>query len=237
MRRSDFETIEVSAWGDQLASRIAGGQLDPDWVIHVLEPFATERRISRMKQVFRDRISAVTVVLDRIHDPHNGAAIMRTAEGLGLSRLHLVSHGAGYLAHAQVAQGSHKWVEVRSHRDASSCVSALRADGMRIVGTHPKGGLVPADLARIERVALVLGNEHDGISDELTSACDEMVRIPMSGFVESFNVSVGAGVLMAYATSGRAGDLSEVEQKRLYARGLAVTVPNAEALLERHAAT
>lgn len=232
MRRADFETIEVSHWGDRLAKRIAQGEIHAEFVIRVLEPFATERRRERLQQVFADRIASVTIVFDGIHDPHNGAALLRTSEALGVARIHLVRYGSGFLAHAGVARGTHKWVEVTSHPSADACVQALRTEGMTIVGAHPQGDLVASDLSRLPRVAIVLGNEHEGICPELTAACDHNVRVPMRGFAESLNVSVSGGILLAHATEGRSGDLPEHDRRRLYARGLAVTVPNAASILE-----
>lgn len=233
MRRADIETIAISAWGDRLATRIVRGEVDAEFVIEVLEPYATERRRERLQRVFADRLDSVTVVMDDICDPHNGAALVRTCEAFGVARIHLIQQGAQFLAHAGVARGTHKWVQVESHGSAEDCVRTLKAQGMTLVAAHPKGDLEASDLATLPRVALVLGNEHEGIEPTLERACDHGVRVPMRGFAESLNVSVSGGILLAYAVHGRAGDLPEEQRRRLYARGLAVTVPNASALLER----
>ena len=235
MRRSEYETIEVTHWGDRLAWRIANGEIDAEFVIRILEQYATDRRVGKLQTVFAARLDAVTVVLDGLHDPHNGAALVRTSEALGLARIHVIAQQAGYLAHAKVAKGTHKWLEVRAHENAEACVQSLHASGHVLVGAHPQGVLLPADLAKLPRVALVLGNEHEGISKPLLDACEANVRVPMRGFAESLNVSVSGAILLAFATESRPGDLPADEQRRLYARGLAVTVPHAAALLERAA--
>lgn len=236
MRRSEFETIVVSEWGDRLAGRITRGEVDAEFVIRTLEPYASDRRRARLQSVFAARMSSVTLVLDGLHDPHNGAALVRTSEALGLARIHVVAEHASFLAHAKVAKGTHKWLEVRAHREPARCVQELKQTGHVLVGAHPEGDLLPADLALIPRVAIVLGNEHQGISKEIVDACDKRVRVPMRGFAESLNVSVSGAILLAFATEGRPGDLSDAEQRRLYARGLAVTVPHAAALLEKASA-
>ena len=233
MRRLEYATIEVSEWGDHLAGRIARGEIDADIVIAALEPYASEKRRERLRQVFDARVEAVTLVLDGLHDPHNGAALVRTSEAMGLARIHVVAEHASLLAHAKVAKGTHKWIEVRAHREPSRCVEELRASGHTLVGAHPEGTLVPRDLAGMNRVAIVLGNEHRGISRELLDACEQHVRVPMRGFAESLNVSVSGAILLAFATEGRAGDLRLADRRRLYARGLAVSVPHAAALIER----
>ncbi|HTQ04650.1 MAG TPA: TrmH family RNA methyltransferase, partial [Polyangiaceae bacterium] len=129
-----------------------------------------------------------------------------------------------------------RWVEVVQHRAAEDAVSALRRRGFRLVATHPQGALVPSDLASIERLCLVLGNEHDGISEALTAAADDSVRIPMRGYVESLNLSVAAAVLLAAALAGRTGDLTPAEERRLYAVGLFRSVPRADEILAALAA-
>jgi tRNA (guanosine-2'-O-)-methyltransferase len=83
-------------------------------------------------------------------------------------------------------------------------------------------------------VALLLGNEHQGIAEELRAACTRAVRVPMVGFVESLNVSVTAGILLFSATRGRTGDLSPSRRKALYARALWLTVPRPAEHLETH---
>ncbi|HEY6462395.1 MAG TPA: TrmH family RNA methyltransferase, partial [Polyangiaceae bacterium] len=103
--------------------------------------------------------------------------------------------------------------------------------GMPLVATHPEGELAPEDLATLPRMALVLGNEREGIRPAIAAACAHRVRVPMRGFVESLNVSVTAAILLHAATRGRPGDLPEAERHRLYARGLYLSVPRAEDLL------
>jgi tRNA (guanosine-2'-O-)-methyltransferase len=111
-------------------------------------------------------------------------------------------------------------------------VRYLKARGYTLVATHSHGNLLPEDLQNLERCALIMGNEHDGIREELTRAADESVRIPMRGFVESLNVSVSAAVLLEAATRDRPGDLPPVSRLRLYAEGLFKTVPRAREVLE-----
>ena len=113
------------------------------------------------------------------------------------------------------------------HPGPEAALAALHAEGFTTVATHPEGNLEPEDLARLPRVAIILGNEHDGLRDALHAGAKSSVRIPMRGFVESFNVSVAGAVLLFAATRGRAGDLSEAEQARLYARALVRSVPRA----------
>ena len=191
----------------------------------------TSERRERLRAVFAARLDALTVVMDAPHDPHNGAAVLRSCDAFGVQRLHVVERLETFLAARTVARGSERWVDVCTHRTAANAITALRASGHELVATHPAGELSPNDLASIPRLALVLGNERDGIEAELTAACARTVRIPMRGFVESLNVSVTAAILLEHASAGREGDLAEEERDRLYARALVVTIPHAPEIL------
>jgi tRNA (guanosine-2'-O-)-methyltransferase len=102
---------------------------------------------------------------------------------------------------------------------------------MQLVATHPAGELAPEDLAAVPRLALVLGNEREGIDPEIEAACSQRVQVPMRGFVESLNVSVTAAILLHAATRARTGDLDAATRRRLYARGLYLSVPQAAKVL------
>ncbi len=209
------------------AFRRALSRADPELVIDLLEPMVSQRRQRRLEQVLGARLSSVTVVMDAPHDPHNAAAVMRSCDAFGVYRMHVVERIEPFWASNAVAKGAERWVEAVRYDAASDAVNALRGDGFKLVGTHPDGSMVPADLPSIPRLALVMGNEHDGICDDLAAACEGFVRIPMRGFAESLNVSVSAAVLLASATEGRAGDLTPPQLRRLYAWALALTVPRA----------
>jgi len=203
-------------------------RLDPEGVVRALEPFVNERRRERLLDVISKRLGSIAVVFESPHDPHNGAAVMRTCEAFGIQTLHVIESRERFLAAASVARGAEKWVDIVPHRTVDSALDTARGDGLELIATHPDGELLPADLARIPRFALVLGNERDGISEPLTAACTRAVQVPMRGFVESLNVSVTAAILLAAATSGRAGDLEPTMRRRLYARGLYLSAARAD---------
>ena len=197
----------------------------PETVIETLEPLSLEERRAKLWSVVRSRIGSVTVLMDAPHDPHNAAAVLRSCDGLGIPRVHLVPRAEQFAVGRTVAKGAERWMEVVAHPTPGAALDALHAQGFTTVATHPEGNLEPADLANLPRVAIILGNEHDGLRDALHEGAKDSVRIPMRGFVESFNVSVAAAVLLYAATLGRSGDLSEAEQLRLYARALVRSVP------------
>lgn len=218
---------------DELVPSVIEGadEHDPLRVIALLEPLVLPRRRERIVRIAEARLGSVTVVFDAPHDPFNGAAVLRTCEAFGVHRVHVVERGESFLAAGSVTRNAHKWLDVRSHRGAAAAIAELRASGMTLVGAHPEGKRLPRELAAVPRLALVLGNERDGITDDLMAACDDTVRVPMRGMVESLNVSVTCAVLLSHATEGRPGDLDQAARTQLYARGLYFSVQRAREVL------
>jgi tRNA (guanosine-2'-O-)-methyltransferase len=201
-------------------------------VIERLEPLALERRRQRFETVIEGRLGSVTLLIDELADPHNLAAIVRSCDAFGIQQLHSLQSGEEFCVHHGVAAGTERWIDVNTHADPAAAIEHLFRRGFELIGTHPKGELTPDDLARLPRIALILGNEHRGIDPAFTRATTRSVRIPMRGFVESLNVSVSAAVLLAAATRGRRGDLSARARQHLYARALFLSVPRAACVLE-----
>jgi len=219
-----------------LPERIAAAERhDPERVIALLEPLVLERRRDRLLQVIGQRLGSVTVLFDAPHDPHNGAAVVRTCEAFGVQTLHVVQRKETFLAASSVSKGAEKWVDVLTYDGAAGAIAAVRAGGMEMVGADPDGELAPEDLAALPRLCLVLGNERDGITDDLAAACTRRVRVPMRGFIDSLNVSVTAAIMLSHATKNRPGDLDEANRRRLFARGLYFSVPKADQVLAEFA--
>jgi tRNA (guanosine-2'-O-)-methyltransferase len=188
----------------------------------------TPQRLARIESVLEARLASVTVVLDRLLDPHNFAAILRTSEGLGLCTAHLVPNEGGDTgAHRRVTQDADKWIDVPTHRSGAEAARVLATQGFSVFAGHlapdarPPGS-IPAD----RPVALLFGHEHEGPSVETLAACAGTFRIPMAGFTQSFNVSVAAGIALSQicaarrAFLGRPGDLDDDDKARLRSRYL-----------------
>ncbi len=229
MRRSTAGVVEVDALVPKRIAHLE--RMDPAHVIELLEPLVLDRRRERIKTVIDGRLSSVSVVFDAPHDPFNGAAVVRSCEAFGIQTIHVIERNESFLTAGSVARGAQKWVDVVAHRTVRSAVDALARNGMELVGAHPLGDLLPEDLASIPRLALVLGNERDGIAEELAAGCTRRVRVPMRGFIDSLNVSVTAAILLDHAVRRRKGDLSDHDRLRLYARGLYFSVQKADSIL------
>jgi tRNA (guanosine-2'-O-)-methyltransferase len=205
---------------------------DPELVCAALEPLLTEERKRRIDLVIAARSHAVAPVLEGLIDPHNVAAVLRSAEAFGVQTVHLVASSEPFLASQKIAQGTQRWLDVVEHPSPEACFRALRAHGYRVYVAALDGEITPEALAQEKRVAIVFGNEHAGVSTEMRGLADGAYTIPMRGFVQSLNVSVAAALTLRAAMQGRPGDLTPEEKLVLRARYVLASVPNAHAILQ-----
>ncbi|RMG54198.1 MAG: tRNA (guanosine(18)-2'-O)-methyltransferase TrmH [Gammaproteobacteria bacterium] len=161
-------------------------------------------RLARMKAVLARRQPDLTVVMDNVHKPHNLAAIVRTADAVGIPLVHGVSPHAEFRLRQKSASGSGKWVGVETHEDIAGCFERLRGQGMRIYCAHLSETAV--DFRQIDftrPTAVVVGAELEGVGEEAAALADGHVIIPMLGMVESLNVSVATAILLYEAQRQR----------------------------------
>ncbi len=162
----------------------------------------TEKRREKLLGVLARRRPQLTVVLEDIHDPHNVSAVLRSADAVGVMGVHLVYTRSPFPKLGKKSSASAtKWVKRTRHPSIGVCYAALRAEGFRILGTRlgPTGGKPSVSLYDLDltgRLALVFGNEHLGVSDEAAESADLNFHIPMSGMIESLNVSVACAVAL-----------------------------------------
>jgi tRNA (guanosine-2'-O-)-methyltransferase len=197
-------------------------------VVRILRPLLTEQRLARIAQTLDRRTRSVIAVLDGLIDPHNVAAVLRSADAFGTQEVHVVEAGEPFVASQRVTQGTDRWLDVVRHRDIAGCVEQLHARGYRVYVAQMNGRLQPEDLAREPRTAVIFGNEHLGISEAARALADDTYAIPMRGFVESLNVSVAAALTLYAATRERGGDLAPDDRLALEARFLMQSVERAD---------
>jgi len=184
----------------------------------------TDRRLNRIKEVLRYRQPDLTVVMENIHDPHNVSAILRSCDAVGVMGVQLVYTETEFPDIGKKSSASaKKWIERRRFRSVKECFDKLHDEGFFIYATHleqKSHSIFEIDLTR--RIAIVVGNEHNGVSSEAAKLADGIIQIPMYGMIQSLNVSVATAVLLFEATRQRieAGHygkskLSDIELKRL----------------------
>ncbi len=165
----------------------------------------TERRKNKIENVLKHRQPDLTVVMENIHDPHNVSAILRSADAVGVEEVQLVYTVEKFPKLGKKSSASAtKWVDRRTFDSIKACYAKLHTEGFKIYATHmgkDSKSLYQLDLTG--KIALVLGNEHHGVSDEAAELADGNFQIPMVGMIQSLNVSVACAVSLYEAMRQR----------------------------------
>ncbi len=161
----------------------------------------TPARAAKVAHILGRRQSDVAVVLEEVHDPHNIAAILRSCDAFGVGAVHLLYPSGRSpkkrVMRSKAAASAAKWLNIQVWHDQEALLAQLKKEGKRVYGSVLQEGAVdPLDAPLADPVAIVVGNEHRGITPELAAHVDGFLRIPMMGFVESFNVSVATALLL-----------------------------------------
>jgi len=167
--------------------------------------FKTEKRKNKIISVISSQQHSLRMVLENIHDPHNVSAIFRTCDAAGVPKVSLLYNIEPFPKIGKKSSASaFKWVEKDKYTEAKTCFDELHKQGYKIYVSainEDAKSLYKLDLT--QKVAIVLGNEHRGISDEAAELADEKFQIPMFGMVQSLNVSVAAAIILYEAVRQR----------------------------------
>jgi tRNA (guanosine-2'-O-)-methyltransferase len=157
----------------------------------------TPERAERIKIVLDKRQNDLTVVLENVFDPHNISAVMRTCDAMGIQDIHVLNTRISKHKKwgARSSSSAAKWLTIHQHTDASVCFGGLRKTYSLILTTHLSSTAVSLyDIDFTGPVALVFGNEHDGVSPEIRELADGNFVIPQVGMIRSLNISVACAV-------------------------------------------
>ena len=159
----------------------------------------TPERYTRLTSVLNKRQPDLTVVLENVFDPHNISAVMRTCDAVGIQDIYILNTKIPPHKRwgAKSSSSAAKWLSIHQFTNAEECFIALRAKFKKIYTTHLSTdavGLHELDLT--ESVALVFGNEHSGVSEEIIAMADGNFIIPQVGIIKSLNISVACAVTL-----------------------------------------
>ena len=176
----------------------------------------TPERNERLSSVLNKRQPDLTVVLENVFDPHNISAVMRTCDAVGIQDIYILN--TKIPPHkkwgAKSSSSAAKWLSVHQFTDASECFTELRKHFKKIYTTHLSTDAVGLhELNLTEPVALVFGNEHSGVSDEIIAMADGNFIIPQVGIIKSLNISVACAVCLyeAYRQKNNAGHYDKLK--------------------------
>ena len=146
----------------------------------------------------------LSVLVEAVNKPHNLSAILRTCDAAGVFEANFICEKDKVKTFNSTAQGSQKWVKLNNHETIISAVSELKKKGFKLYGTTLNERSTDyRNFDYSENTCFVLGAEKWGLSDQLISKVDESIFIPMSGMVQSLNVSVAASILLFEAIRQR----------------------------------
>ncbi|MGD8427108.1 MAG: RNA methyltransferase [Balneolaceae bacterium] len=171
-------------------------------LINYLCGFVTEERWQKINEVLEKRTRYLTVVLEDIYQPHNASAVLRSCDCFGIQDVHIIENKNDFNPTKGVTIGADQWISMKSYNDAGrnntqQCYNRLKEEGYKIVATSPHKEDVTIDEVLLDqKTALVFGAEYTGLSDYALKEADEYAKIPMVGFSESFNISVGAAICL-----------------------------------------
>jgi len=171
----------------------------------------TERRKQRLHTAARLRQRGLMVVMEDVHNPHNLAAIARSCDAFGIQQVAFTVQDHNLFDPQNVGRisssSASKWLDYRIFEAGTvDCFTQLQAEGWHLMATVA-GDDIPSlydvDLTQHEKLAVLVGNEHRGLSPKAVDMADSHITIPMRGMIQSFNVSVATAIILAEVTRQR----------------------------------
>ena len=226
-----------------------------------LSEFVTEARRQKIESILQQRTRHVTVILEDIYQPHNASACLRSCESFGVQDVHIIENRNDFDLNREVSVGSDRWLslyrykqqcdpaEISSTREGAPtepeinhtkiCLEKLKSQGYKIVATTPHEKEMTVEQISVEeKLGLMFGTELNGLSDYAFSQADYLVRIPMVGFSESFNISVSVALCL-YEITKRLREsnidwrLNEIEQVEIKLKWLRQSIRGSSSIEKR----
>ncbi len=159
----------------------------------------TPERHHKLTSVLNKRQGDIAIVMENVFDPHNISAVMRTCDAVGVQDIYILNTKIprhkkwGFKSSSSAA----KWLTVHQYENAAECFSSLRKHYSKILTTHLSSDAIGLhDIDMTQPLALVFGNEHSGVSDEIRAMADGNFIIPQVGIIRSLNISVACAVTL-----------------------------------------
>jgi tRNA (guanosine-2'-O-)-methyltransferase len=171
----------------------------------------TPERSNKFQKVLSNRQAGLAIVMENVHDTHNISAVMRTCDAVGIQDIYVINSMIPKHSYfgPKSSSSAAKWLTVHQFVSIAECIPVLRSRYNKIYTTHLATDAV--DLYQIDftkdSIALVFGNEHDGVSEEMRNLADGNIIIPQVGMIQSLNISVACAISIyeAYRQKKNAG--------------------------------
>lgn len=212
---------------------------------YYLESLITKERLQKFDRILKKRTQYVTVVLENLVEEHNSNAVLRSCECLGVQDVYIISDNRAFKPARKVLQGSHKWLNVykydqQQHDNTRNCIRDLRNKGYKIAVTSLTHNAIELDeLSTTHPLAFVFGRESTGVTHHMAEHADVYVKIPMSGFTNSLNISVSAGIclysfLSKMKLNGISANLSNEERHHIRCQWILNSIKEYRSIVEHY---
>ncbi len=175
----------------------------------------TTERSEKLLKVLSRRQTDITVVMENVRGPHNISAVMRTCDAVGIQDIYILNTKIPRHQKfgAKSSSSAAKWLSVHQFDNVDACFEALRKNYKTVLTTHLSTDAVSLyEIDFTQSVAMVFGNEHAGVSDEVRALADGNFIIPQMGIIQSLNISVACAVSIyeAYRQKNIAGHYNSI---------------------------
>ncbi len=159
----------------------------------------TPERHHKLTSVLNKRQGDIAIVMENVFDPHNISAVMRTCDAIGVQDIYILNTKIPRHKKwgAKSSSSAAKWLTIHQFENAVECFLSLRKRYSTILTTHLSSDAVSLhSIDFTKSIALVFGNEHSGVSDEIRAMADGNFIIPQVGIIQSLNISVACAVTL-----------------------------------------
>lgn len=162
-----------------------------------MKNFSNLTRQERIEKVISLRKSDFALILENLNEDQNISAILRTAEAFGVGLVCIISEGKKPRISKNVSSGASKWLNIKYYKSTTSCINSLKKQKFKIIGAlvNPNAKVLWNENFK-GKVAILVGNEVNGMSEKAQKLVDENIYLPMIGLTESLNVSVSAAIFL-----------------------------------------
>lgn len=170
--------------------------------IEFVSNIVTDERCQLINRIASERTRYLTVVLENLFQPQNASAVLRSCECMGVQDVHIIENYNNFEVNPEIDMSASKWLSLNKYNlsevNTTAAIGALKKQGYRIVATSPHVNdcnLHDFDVQK-GKFALLFGTERQGLTPEALSMADEFIKIPMFGFIESYNISVSVALCL-----------------------------------------
>jgi len=167
-----------------------------------LESYLTPKRLERFNYVINQRTKHFTVATEDVYQLHNTSAVIRSCDVFGIQEVNIVEEVNSKRIDREIAMGAQKWIDLNRYHSVKECIADVKRKGYQIVATTPHTDDCELhDFDVTKKSCFFFGRETEGLSQEVLDQADVFLKIPMSGFTESLNISVSAAIILQHVTT------------------------------------